>query len=192
MRLGGLHMLGALGGLWMTLRRRSASWLQWCSSLLREPHPRRRWWIIGAFGVLLLAVAALVLAHQPSATSTAPHVSSAAAGGAHHATPRPTSTSQHATVAPQATGTPALQLALTCVVQGPKAALTIRDAGPVALSWQAKPPPTLRVTPAQGTLEAGQTATAQVSALHKKTATGTVVVTATQGTASTSSSVDCR
>jgi hypothetical protein len=184
-RLGGLHLSAALGTMLASLRQHGAS-------LLRPLHARS-WQSVGvALGVLLLVVAALVLAHHPTAPSTASHASGPATGGAHRATPRPTPTSQQTTPAPQATGTPTLQLALTCVVHGTTATLTLRNVGPAALRWQAKPPPTLRVTPDQGTLGVGQTTTAQVSALHKKTATGTVVVTATQGTASTSSSVDCR
>jgi hypothetical protein len=186
-RLGGSRIPAALRGFLTVLRGRF-------SSQLRQPHPHRRWWITGALGVFLLAVAALVLTHQPSTT---PRESGATSGGARSATTHPTRTATArvqttATPSSQATGAPALRLALTCVVHGTTATLTIRDAGPSALSWQAKPPPSLRVTPAQGTLDAGQTATAQVSAVHKKTATGTVLVTATQGTASTSSSVDCQ
>jgi hypothetical protein len=190
-RLGGVRLPAALSDIVTTLRARVSSLVQQGASRLRPPQLRRRWQVAGALGVLLLAVAALVLTHPPSPSSTASHVSGTAAGGAHRATPHPTPTSQHATSAPQATEAPAVQLSLTCVVQGTTATLTIRDAGTSELHWQAKPPPTLRVTPAQGTLEAGQTAMAQVSAVHKKTATGTVVVTATQGGASTSSSVDC-
>jgi hypothetical protein len=187
-RLGGRRLKAALGAVLARLRPQA----QPGGVRFRPLRTRLGPLVAVALGVVLLAVAAVVLAHQPTASLTASHAPGTAAGGAARGTPRPTPTRQHATATPQTTGTPALQLALTCVIQGSTASLTIRDAGSSALRWQAKPPPTLRVTPAQGTLEAGQTATAQVSALHKKTPTGTVVVTATQDTASTSSSVACR
>lgn len=83
-------------------------------------------------------------------------------------------------------------LALACAVQGSTATLTIRNAGAAPLTWRAQPPPTMTVAPAQGALEAGQSATVQVRAKNKKTTSGVITVIASHDALSTQDKVSCR
>src|SRR5262249_55856389 len=86
----------------------------------------------------------------------------------------------------------ALKLALSCTLHSTTATLTIKNVGTSSLTWQAQPPPTLTVSPAQGPRAGGQSATVQVSAKNKKTAAGMITVTASHGSVSIQDKVTCR
>jgi len=137
----------------------------------------------------------LVFARQPHMTDQTPSLSSSAvltalAGSGTAAA----SATGAATISPTPRVTPALtpKLALTCAVQGAMATLTLNNVSAVSLTWQARPPPTLTVSPAQGTLQAGQSASVQVSAVNKKTVSGTITMLATHDTLTTQDKVSCR
>jgi hypothetical protein len=103
----------------------------------------------------------------------------------------PTATAAPATATPRPSTTPP-KLTLTCAAQGTTAKLTIQNVGTTSGAWQAQSPSGLRIVPDHGSLDAGQSATAQVSAINnKRPATGTVTVTATSGATSASFSVSC-
>jgi hypothetical protein len=174
-----------------------STWLlQRVSSLRRWPRAAR---LLAAAGLLLVvAVAVLTLSHR---SHTPPQVSSAsststalrALAGSGRATASATGSrapSPPAGATAPAGSTP--KLALTCVLNGAMATLTVNNQGSSSFTWQVQSPPTLTVLPAQGTLEAGQSATVQVSAKNKKTATGTITVTASHDTVSTQEKVSCR
>jgi hypothetical protein len=180
--------LGALG----------AALHRWTAALVGRGQARRRLPLAAGLCVLVVAVAGMALAHA-SGPSAAPPASTRAASGSARtvATPKilktvTPSTNRSAVPSPQETVSPAPKLALTCVVHGMTATLTLRNTGISSLVWQAKSPPTLSVSPARGILEPGGSVTAQVTTTHKKTASGTVTVIASQGGASASSSVSCQ
>ena len=91
-----------------------------------------------------------------------------------------------------ATSGPAPKLTGACKVHGATATITIKNTGASPFTWQAQPPPTLTVSPAQGVLQAGESATVQVSAVNKKTASGTITVIASHNKVSTEEKVSCR
>jgi hypothetical protein len=91
-----------------------------------------------------------------------------------------------------ATPGPAPTLTGACKVHGATATLTIKNTGVSSFTWQAQPPPTLTVSPSQGSLQAGQSATVQVNAVNKKTASGTITVIASHNTVSREEKVSCR
>jgi hypothetical protein len=95
------------------------------------------------------------------------------------------------TPAPTATSGSAPKLALSCTLQGTTATLTLKNVGTSSVTWQVQPPPTLTAAPAQGALDAGQSAVVQVSAKNKKTPTGTIRVVANHGNLSTEDHVSC-
>jgi hypothetical protein len=168
--------------------------LQRVSSLRRWPRAAR--WLAAAGLLLAVVVAVLALSHRSHAplqvsSASSPSTSSRALAGSGSATA--SATGSPAPSAPA--GTPAgstPKLALTCVLNGAMATLTVTNQGGSSFTWQAQSPPTLTVLPAQGTLEAGQSATVQVSAKNKKTAAGTITVTASHNTVSTQDKVSCR
>jgi hypothetical protein len=144
--------------------------------------------VVGA----LVVVAFLGLPHTPAQESPLP--SSAARtvlAGMGTATAPAT---EAPAVSPTSVGTPgsAPKLTLACVVHGATATLTIKNSGSSSFTWQAQPPPTLTVSPAQGALQAGQSVAVQVSAMNKKTASGTVTVIANHDKVSTEDKVACR
>jgi hypothetical protein len=144
-----------------------------------------------AVGVVLVlgTLVAVLVARQPHAaqpltpmgTAAAQASETAAAASATATPPSPTPTRR-----------PAPRLALTCTLQDFTARLTIKNIGATAVSWQANPPANLRVTPQQGRVDAGQSATATVASNNpRKPISGTIAVTATSGSASATSDVSC-
>ena len=170
--------------------------LRGISSLRRRPRAVR--WLAGAGLLLVVAVVVLTLSyrsHAPLQVSSAssPSTSVTALAGSGSATA--SATESPAPSPPPGATAPAgstLKLALTCVASGATATLTVKNLDSSSFTWQVQSPPTLSVSPTQGTLEAGQSATAQVSAKNKKMATGTITVTASQRTLSTQEKVSCR
>jgi hypothetical protein len=165
-------------------------------SLLRRRGRAQGWLaIVGLCIVVGAGLAVFVFARQPQTTSQMPSLSSsavltalaesgtAAASATEVATLSPT---------PRATLAPTPKLALTCAVQGATATLTLKNVSALPLTWQAQPPPTLTVSPAQGALQAGQSASVQVSTVNKKTVSGTITVVATHDALSTQDKVPCR
>jgi hypothetical protein len=170
--------------------------------LLQQVSWLRRWprvvrWLAVAGLLLAVAVAVLTLSHRSHAplqvsSASSPSTSLTALAGSSRAT---ASTTGSPALSPPAGATapagPTPKLALACVLNGAVATLTVTNQGSSTFTWQVQSPPTLTVLPAQGTLEAGQSATAQVSAKNKKTATGTITVTASHDTVSTQDKVSC-
>jgi hypothetical protein len=62
----------------------------------------------------------------------------------------------------------------------------------ICAKCEAQPPPTLTVSSRQGALQAGQSATIQVSAVNKKSPSGTITVIASHDDVSTQDKVSCR
>jgi hypothetical protein len=171
-----------------------ASALQRLSALRRG---RTQTWlaVVGLVVLVVGGLALFVFARQPHTTSQTPSLSSSAVLTAlAEAGTAAASATEVATLSPtlRATLAPTPKLALTCVTHGTTATLTIKNVSAVPLSWQAQPPPTLDVSPAQGALQAGQSANVQVSAVNKKTVSGTITVVATHDTLSTQDKVSCR
>jgi hypothetical protein len=161
-------------------------------------HSRRAQIVLAVFG-LFIAVGVgfdvLVFARQPHTPSQTPSLSSSAvltvlAGSSTAAASATGATTLSST--PRVTPALTPKLALTCAVQGPTAVLTVKNVSAAPLTWQAQPPPTLTVSPAQGALQAGQSASVQVSAVNKKTVSGTITVVATHDTLTTQDKVPCR
>jgi hypothetical protein len=171
--------------------------------LLQRVPLLRRWpragrWLAAAGLLLAVVVAVLTLSHRSHTplqvlSASSPSVSLTALARSRTATASatgsPASSPPPGATAP-AGSTP--KLALTCVLSGATATLTVKNLGSSSLTWQAQPPPTLTVSPVQGTLEAGQSAAVQVSAKNKKTAAGTITVIASHDSLSTQDKVSCR
>jgi hypothetical protein len=165
-------------------------------SMLRRRGRAQTWLAVVGLVVLLAGGLTLfVFARQPHTTSRTPALSSsavltalagsgtAAASATDVATLSPT---------PRPTLAPTPKLALTCAVQGATATLTLKNVSSLSLTWQAQPPPTLTVSPAQGALQAGQSASVRVSTVNKKMVSGTITVVARHDTLSTQDKVSCR
>jgi hypothetical protein len=173
----------------------SRAWfLQRLASLRRRPRAQR-WLFVSS---LLVAVAAmlavLAFSRQPQATRHEPSLASAALtaiAGSGTATALATG-SPASSPTSDATAGLAPKLALTCLVNGATATLTVKNVGASSLTWQAQPPPTLTVSPTQGALQAGQSAAAEVRAKNKKTVSGTITVIASHDTVSTEDKATCR
>jgi hypothetical protein len=157
---------------------------------------RRRW--MPAVGILLVGIAAMAvlgLVHLPQAPATTASTAGTPKANVNShtsttATPRSTAPAVAPTTPPTTPPTP--KVTLDCAVHGPTATLTITNSGARSLTWQAKPQSSLTVSPTQGSLTSGQSASVRVTTDHKRTATGTITVIATSGTVSTSSSVSCQ
>jgi hypothetical protein len=145
--------------------------------------------------VVVAAFVALALSRLPHATALSPTASSSVAptvpAGSGTATALAT-TSPVSSSTSAATPGPAPKLTGACRVHGATATITIKNTGASPFTWQAQPPPTLTVSPAQGALQAGESATVQVSAVNKKTASGTITVIASHNKVSTEEKVSCR
>jgi hypothetical protein len=174
----------------------SRAWfLQRLASLRRRPRAQR-WLLVSSLLVAVAAVlAVLAFSRQPQATGQEPSFASSAAltaiAGSGTATALATG-SPASSPTSDATAGPAPKLALTCLVNGATATLTLKNVGASSLTWQAQPPPTLTVSPTEGALQAGQSAAAQVSAKNKKTVSGTITVIASHDTVSTEEKATCR
>ena len=172
------------------LRQRLAAWRRWL----------RGWRLAASVGIALavaVAGSALVLGHRPPpapARSSAPSAPSSPAVSltalAGSATP-PATGVPTPTVPPHSTAGLAPKLALSCMLQGATATLTLKNVGASPFTWQVHPPPPLTAVPVQGTLNVGQSTVVQVSAKNKKTATGTIRVVASHDSQSTEDSVSC-
>ncbi|HEY7092929.1 MAG TPA: hypothetical protein VH393_07110 [Ktedonobacterales bacterium] len=174
----------------------SRAWaLQRLSWLRSRTRAQRVLLAAGLLFAIVAGFAALAFARQPHVTTLSPIASSSAVrtvlAGSGTATALPT-TSPVPSPTSDATPGPAPKLTGACKVHGATATLTIKNTGVSSFTWQAQPPPTLAVSPAQGVLQAGQSATVQVSAVNKKTASGTITVTASHNTVSTEEKVSCR
>jgi hypothetical protein len=174
----------------------SRAWiLQRLSWLQGRTRAQRLLLASGLLFAIVIAFAALAFSRQPHATALTPTTSSSAvrtvlaesatATALATTSPAPTSTTG-------ATPGPAPKLTGVCSVHGATAILTIKNTGDSSFTWQAQPPPTLTVAPAQGSLQAGQSATVQVSAVNKKSASGIVTVIASHDKVSTEEKVSCR
>jgi hypothetical protein len=165
-------------------------------SLLRRRGRAQTWLAVVGLVVLLAGGLALfAFTRQPQTTNQTPSLSSSAvltvlAGSGTAAASATDVNTLSPTLRPTLAPTP--KLALTCAVQGATATLTLKNVSAFPLTWQAQPPPTLTVSPAQGALQAGQSASAQVSTVNKKTVSGTITVVATHDTLSTQDKVSCR
>jgi hypothetical protein len=175
--------------------RAAGAWLQQGLPALRRWPRAQRWLVVVGLLVTVAALAALAWSRRPDAPRQAPALSSSAVltalAGSGAAT-APMTGSPAPSTTPRVTPGPAPKLALTCVVHGASATLTIKNAGASSLTWQAQPPPTLTVSPAQGSLPTGQSAVVQVSAVNKRTASGTITVIASHDTVSAEDKVSCR
>jgi hypothetical protein len=174
----------------------SRAWaLQRLSWLRSRTRAQRALLAAGLLFAIVAGFAALAFARQPHATDLAPSASSSAVrtvlAGSGTATALPT-TSPIPSPTSDATPGPAPKLTGTCKAHGATATLTIKNTGVSSFTWQAQPPPTLAVSPAQGVLQAGQSATVQVNAVSKKTASGTITVIASHNQVSTQDKVSCR
>jgi hypothetical protein len=168
----------------------SRTWLlQRFASLRRRPRAQR--WLLVSSLLVAVAVLLAVLAfsRQPHARSSSAALTAVAESGTATA---PATESPAPSTTPRATTGPAPKLALTCVVHDVTATLTLKNVGASAFTWQAQPPPTLTVSPTQGTLETGQSAAVQVSAKNKKAVSGTITVIASHDSVSTEDKVSCR
>jgi hypothetical protein len=165
-------------------------------SALRRRGRAQIWLAVVALVVVIMGgLAVLAFARQPHTTSQTPSLSSSAvltalAGSGTAAA----SATETATLAPTPRATLATtpKLALTCVVHGATAALTLQNVSAIPLTWQAQSPPTLTVSPAHGTLLAGHSANLQVSTVNKKAVSGTITVVATHDTLTTQDKISCR
>jgi hypothetical protein len=149
----------------------------------------------GGLFVVIVVFAALALSRLPHEPARSPGASASAAStvldeSGTAAALATTSPAPSATAA--ATPGPAPKLTGACKVHGATATLTINNTGVSPFTWQAQPPATLTVSPTQGALQAGESATVQVSAVNKKNASGTITVVATHDKVSTQEKVSCR
>jgi hypothetical protein len=149
----------------------------------------------GLLFAIVAGFAVLAFARQPHAIALAPTASSSAVrtvlARSGTATALPTTLPVPSPTS-DATPGPAPKLTGACKVHGATATLTIKNTGDSSFTWQAQPPPTLAVSPAQGVLQAGQSVMVQVSAVNKKNASGTITVIAAHNTVSTEEKVSCR
>jgi hypothetical protein len=169
--------------------------LQRLSWLRRRTRAQRLLLASGLLFAVVIVFAVLAFSRQPHATAFSPTTSSSAVRTvlAESATATALATaSPVSSPTSNATPEPAPQLTGSCKVHGATATLTIKNTGVSSLTWQAQPPPTLTVSPAQGVLQAGQSAVVQVSAVNKKTASGTITVIASHDKVSTEEKVSCR
>lgn len=151
-------------------------------------------------GLLVLGslLVALVLhqvspAHPPAAGATA--TSGAPAQTAVSSPAVASTTTPLPRSRPTATKTPGPvpALALTCASSGSSATLTIKNIGTTSITWKASAPGSLIVYPSQGQLAVGESRTPSVTTNSgKRHVTGTITVTASNGTASKSFSVSCQ
>jgi hypothetical protein len=174
----------------------SRAWiLQRLSWLRSRTRAQRALLAAGLLFVVVAAFLALALSRLPHATALSPTASSSVAptvpAGSGTATALAT-TSPVSSPTSAATPGPAPKLTGACKVHGATATITIKNTGASPFTWQAQPPPTLTVSPAQGVLQAGESATVQVSAVNKKTASGTITVIASHNKVSTEEKVSCR
>ncbi|HEX3273132.1 MAG TPA: hypothetical protein VHR15_20970 [Ktedonobacterales bacterium] len=173
----------------------SRAWVSQRLSWLRSRTRAQRALLAAGVLVVVAVFVALALSRLPHASGLAPTASSSAvrtvlAGSGTAtalATTSPASTSTSAT-----TPGPAPKLTGACKAHGATATLTLKNTGVSPFTWQAQPPPTLTVSPTQGVLQAGESATVQVSAVNKKNASGTITVVASHDTVSTQNKVSCR
>jgi hypothetical protein len=169
--------------------------LQRLSWLRRRTRTQRLLLASGLLFAIVAAFAALAFLRQPQAPGPISTTSSSAVRTVVAATGTATALATSAPMAsPTSGGTPgpAPKLTGACLVHGANATLTLKNTGVTPLMWQAQPPPTLTVSPAQGALQAGQSATVQVSAINKKTASGAITVVASHSGVSTEEKVSCR
>jgi hypothetical protein len=161
-------------------------------SWLRRWPPRQRWLLAAGLLVAFVAVfAALAYSRQPHPPSSSPALSSAVRS----VLPDSGTATILTTVSPATSATPAPvapKLTLTCSVRGATGTVTLKNVGTSSFTWQAQPPQNLTISPTQGALQAGQSATIQVSAANKKAPSGTITVIAKRGAVSTEDKVTCR
>jgi hypothetical protein len=174
----------------------SRAWaLQRLSWLRSRTRAQRALLASGLLFAIVAGFAALAFARQPHATVFSPSASSSAVrtvlAGTGTATALPT-TSTVPSPTSDATPGPAPMLTGSCKVHGATATLLLTNTGASSFTWQAQSPPTLTVSPAQGIVQAGQSATVQVNAVNKKNASGTITVIASHNTVSTEEKVSCR
>jgi hypothetical protein len=174
----------------------SRAWAQQRLSWLRtRTRAQRALLAAGVLFVVVAVFASLALSRLPHASGLSPTASSSAVrtvlAGSGTATALATTAPAPSPTSATTPG-PAPKLTGACRVHGATATLTIKNTGVSAFTWQAQPPATLTVSPAQGALQAGESATVQVNAVNKKTASGTVTVVASHDLVSTQDKVSCR
>jgi hypothetical protein len=173
---------------------RAHAWALQSLSAVRRRGRAQIWLAIVALVVTIMAgLAVLGFARRPHTTSQTPSFSSSAVLTALSGSGAASAT-ETATLSPTPRATLALapKLALTCVVNGATAVLTLQNVGAIPLSWQAQSPPTLTVSPAKGAVLAGQSVHLQVTTVNKKAVSGTITVVATHDTLTTQEKVSCR
>ena len=129
-------------------------WIQFdipkASALLRNR------WVLGVAGALLVgALVAFLVVRSPILAG---------------AKKTPTATPPPAVVANPTS------LILLCSTRK-TAALTLKNQSATPVTWQAKVPTTVAITPAQGTIPAGQSATLQAHLTAARSTTGTITIT---------------
>jgi hypothetical protein len=174
----------------------SRAWaLQRLSWLRSRTRAQRALLAAGVLFVVIAVFAALALSRLPHTPVLSPTASSSATPTVLDVSGTATAlatTSPVSSPTSAATPGPAPKLTGACKVHGATATLTIKNTGASSFTWQAQPPPTLTVSPAQGALQAGESATVQVSAVNKKNASGTITVIASHDQVSTQEKVSCR
>jgi hypothetical protein len=174
----------------------SRAWaLQRLSWLQSRTRAQRALLAAGLLFAVVAGFAALALSRLPHASIPSPIASSAPTSTVLDALGTATALATTAPVSSPtsvATPGPAPKLTLACKVHGATATLTIKNTGVSPFTWQAQPPPTLTVSPSQGLLQAGESATVQVSAVNKKTASGTITVITSHDNVSTEEKASCR
>jgi hypothetical protein len=96
---------------------------------------------------------------------------------------------------PTATPPPAVVAAPTSLIllcsTRKTAALTLKNQSATPVTWQAKVPTTVTITPAQGTIPAGQSITLQAHLTAARATTGAITITVGKSTVSVPFSATC-
>jgi hypothetical protein len=129
-------------------------WIQF--DIPKGPALLRNRWVLGVAGALLVgALVAFLVVRSPILAG---------------AKKTPTATPPPALVAAPTS------LILLCSTRK-TAALTLKNQSAAPVTWQAKVPTTVAITPAQGTIPAGQSATLQAHLTTARATTGTITIT---------------
>ncbi|HEX3272622.1 MAG TPA: hypothetical protein VHR15_18395 [Ktedonobacterales bacterium] len=143
-------------------------WIQ--LDIPKGPALLRNRWVLGVAGALLVgALVAFLVVRSPILAG---------------AKKTPTATPPPAVVANPTS------LILLCSTRK-TAALTLKNQSAAPVTWQAKVPTTVAITPAQGTIPAGQSVTLQAHLTSAKATTGTITITEGKTTLSIPFSATC-
>ena len=143
-------------------------WIQF--DIPKAPALLRNRWVLGVAGAVLVgALVAFLVVRSPILAG---------------AKKTPTATPPPAIVAAPTS------LTLLCSTRK-TAALTLKNQGAAPVTWQAMVPKTVAITPAQGTIPAGQSATLQARLTTARATTGTITITVGETTLSVPFSATC-